>query len=87
MTHTEGASPQRFRKRPVEIEAVQFTGELPFPNGVLIAPLNGRAYVTTVHLQRVYVEPGDWIIPESDGVHFYPCKPDIFAATYEEVTA
>lgn len=26
---------------------------------------------------------GDWIIPESDGEHFYPCKPDVFAVTYE----
>ena len=28
--------------------------------------------------------PGDWIITGIRGEH-YPCKPDIFAATYEEV--
>ena len=28
--------------------------------------------------------PGDWIITGVQGEH-YPCKPDIFAATYEEV--
>ena len=28
--------------------------------------------------------PGDWIITGIKGEH-YPCKPDIFAATYEEV--
>ena len=28
--------------------------------------------------------PGDWIITGVKGEH-YPCKPDIFAATYEEV--
>ena len=30
--------------------------------------------------------PGDWIIQGVAG-EFYPCKPDIFAATYEEVEA
>jgi hypothetical protein len=30
------------------------------------------------------VTPGDWIITGVKGEH-YPCKPDIFAATYEEV--
>lgn len=29
-------------------------------------------------------EAGDWIIRGVQG-EFYPCKPDIFAATYEEV--
>lgn len=29
-------------------------------------------------------EVGDWIIRGVNG-EFYPCKPDIFAATYEEV--
>lgn len=29
--------------------------------------------------------PGDWIIRGVKG-EFYPCKPDIFAATYESVT-
>lgn len=31
------------------------------------------------------VEPGDWIIKGVAG-EFYPCKPDIFAATYEAVS-
>ncbi len=34
--------------------------------------------------------PGDWIIKEpfaTDDRQFYPCKPDIFAATYERVAA
>ncbi|GAG12165.1 unnamed protein product, partial [marine sediment metagenome] len=42
-------------------------------------------YVVTIHDQKVYLEPGDWIIAEPDGVHFYPCKPDIFEATYDAV--
>lgn len=43
------------------------------------------AYVITIHGDKATLAPGDWIIPESDGVHFYPCKPDIFDATYEAV--
>ena len=35
--------------------------------------------------QMVPLEPGDWVIPELDGKHFYPCKPEIFAVTYEQV--
>ena len=31
------------------------------------------------------VEPGDWIIKGVKG-ELYPCKPDIFEATYEKVT-
>ena len=30
-------------------------------------------------------KPGDWIICGVQG-EFYPCKPDIFDATYEAVT-
>lgn len=31
----------------------------------------------------ILVDPGDWVIAEQDGSGFYPCKPDVFAATYE----
>jgi hypothetical protein len=83
----------RFRKKPVEIEAVRWTGE----NGGEIA-----AFITTGewadpaasdgHLLIVTLEGpmranvGDWIIRGVAG-EFYPCKPDIFAATYEPVVA
>lgn len=33
----------------------------------------------------MHATAGDWIIRGLQG-EFYPCKPDIFAATYEEVT-
>jgi hypothetical protein len=33
----------------------------------------------------MWVEPGDWIIRGVKGEH-YPCKPDIFEATYEPAT-
>jgi hypothetical protein len=72
----------RFRKIPVEIEAVQFDG-MNDPAGVLRREEDHAPYVVTIHGQRCYIQVGDWIVPEPDGVHFYPIKPDIFAATYE----
>lgn len=73
----------KFRKKPVVIEAVQLLeGEVP-PPGVIYCTETGRPYVVTIHGQRCYVVTGDWIIPEPDGKHFYPCKADIFKATYE----
>ena len=32
----------------------------------------------------ITASPGDWVIRGIQG-EFYPCKPDIFAATYDEV--
>jgi hypothetical protein len=48
--------------------------------------LCGKPHVHTIHAdQIVLLKIGDWVIPEPDGKHFYPCKPDIFAETYELV--
>lgn len=72
-----------FRSRPTTVFAVQFTGT-PDPPGVLRDPA-GRPYVVTVHGQSCYIEPGDYVVTEPDGVHHYPCKPDIFLARWEPV--
>ena len=74
----------KFRKIPVEIEAVQFDG-VNDPIGVWRRDEDLTPYVVTIHGQRCYIQAGDWIVPEPDGVHFYPVKPDIFTATYEPV--
>ena len=74
----------KFRKKPVVIEAVQFTGEQPWPEGVY-ASSNPRERDTPVCWTLegpLHVSVGDWIIRGVKG-EFYPCKPDIFAATYE----
>lgn len=74
----------KFRKKPVVIEAVQFTGEQPWPEGVY-ASSNPRERDTPVCWTLegpLHVSVGDWIIQGVKG-EFYPCKPDIFAATYE----
>lgn len=38
----------------------------------------------TLESEQFLAVEGDWIIKGVKG-EFYPCKPDIFAATYEEV--
>jgi hypothetical protein len=49
----------------------------------------GDASIPHVHPTRypdaVYIEPGDWIVAEADGSGYYPCKPDVFEATYDPV--
>ena len=81
-----------YRKKLVVIEAVQWFPGMMF-RGLCCGPcgLNDffgetAPHVHTIHNHgnhTVYLEAGDWILPEPDGEHFYPCKPDIFAATYE----
>jgi len=91
----------KYRKKSVVIEAIQWYPGIIHPgvkedNTKLLtdfySPAPGSAmrdlpayYVTTIHKQNVYLVPGDWILPEQDGEHFYPCKPDIFEMTYEVV--
>lgn len=82
---------RKFRKKPVVVEAEQYT-----EYGLLVKGMcnsqscytsgNTEPHVHTIHKdQIVNLEVGDWIIPEPDGIHFYPCKPDYFEKTYEEV--
>ena len=80
---------QKFRKKPVVIEAVQFNGE----NQSEIISFAGKVAKmegTLKHLiiktleGRMSVSSGDWIIKGVKG-EFYPCKPDIFEATYEAI--
>lgn len=83
----------KYRKKPVVIEAEQFfSNSLPFPEGV-IEERNLNAKIDeparTFHIETLegvhIVSPGDWIITGIKGEK-YPCKPDIFKATYEKVT-
>ena len=90
----------KYRSKPKEVEAVQIVGDMILDNclppGVTslshrihpsrreVSSFNGE--VTTIHGQRTRVTIGDWIITEPDGIHHYPCKPDIFDLTYELIT-
>ncbi len=77
----------KYRKKTVIIEANQFLLGEPIPKGVCFGwtcGISDQAHVHTIHDgQHVMIEFGDWIIPEPDGEHFYPCRDDIFKRTYE----
>ena len=82
----------KFCKKPIVIEARQFFYDHDEMEGVFYPEKSedgrtyiGDAYVVTIHGQKAYLANGDWVITEPDGKHHYPCKPDIFAATYEPV--
>ena len=78
----------KFRKKPIVIEAEQFFADkipLPFHDKGACNFDGNRWYVVTAHGQETIIVDGDWIIPEPDNRGFYPCKPDIFEATYEPV--
>lgn len=77
----------RFRKKPVVIEAWEYKGNR-FDKGICDCGASPHYHLHTIHGAQVVVPTvGDWIIPEPDGEHFYPCKADIFASTYESVDA
>lgn len=74
----------RFRKRPVEVEAWQFNGSLDGAPDWMTG-LYAFDHITIQTLEgAMTASPGDWIIQGVQG-EIYPCKPDIFAATYEPV--
>jgi hypothetical protein len=82
----------KFRKKPVEIEAMQFTEKdkdkvfnwircTCYPDWE-----KGKPAITIQTLEGdMKACIGDWIIKGVNG-EFYPCKPDIFEKTYEPVS-
>lgn len=80
-----------FRKKPIVVQAEQFkVDQRPLPEGVESVasrsgdPTSWTGYRVETPDGWVSVLDGDWIIIGPVGDH-YPCKPDIFAATYDEV--
>lgn len=87
----------RFRKKPVEIEAVQMPEDADPGNfamspqwvhealgdGTLTPADEGAWFVKTLE-GTMLASPGDFIIRGIAG-ELYPCKPDIFEQTYEAV--
>ncbi len=75
----------RYRKKPVVIEAVQWTGsnfdEVVRFFGGCAEFQNSQVFIQTLEGEMT-ASPQDWIIKGIKG-EFYPCKPDIFEATYE----
>jgi hypothetical protein len=88
----------KFRKKPVVIEAVQFQGtpesavdvfeQFDIPGGKFKPANDLRTGVISIPTLEgeMTAQRGDWIIKGVKG-EFYPCKPDIFDATYLPVEA
>jgi len=88
----------KFRKKPVVIDAVRIEKEMKTPAWLKDALVRGevilygmnrilrdqpQAYIKTLE-GTMRGDAGDWIIRGVKG-ELYPCKPDIFEATYEPV--
>ena len=84
----------QFRKKPVVVEAIQ--AEIGYKNLQDIITFVGEDNLCPIERRPDYILKiktlegdmavgfGDWIIKGIKG-EFYPCKPDIFEATYEAV--
>lgn len=86
-----------FTKKPVTIEAMQvphasdtdaraaFNGWLAERDRHEVSRWSAgdqTLIVRTIHGEEAVCRVGDWVIPEREEGRFYPCKPDIFAASY-----
>lgn len=89
----------KYRKKPVVIEAFLYDGEFTGRDSNPGVPGWAMNALTT---GTIWFKGGDLFISTMEGVHhasvgdyiikgvageLYPCKPDIFAATYEEADA
>lgn len=85
----------KFRKKPVVVEAVQFLPYRKSYDEIARLAVNGIRTVQILErddgLPQLFIDTlegrmeakiGDWIIKGISG-EIYPCKPDIFHATYE----
>ncbi len=87
----------KYQKKPIVIEAFKF-GADPMPDWFAAAIEDGKAVLHIVSSGSMYdgsvvietlegwmcAEYGDYIILGVEG-EIYPCKPDVFRATYEPV--
>ena len=78
----------KYRKKPVEIEAIQWNGEnlreiLWFSKDAFIDQDSFTLKIETLE-GVMTANKGDYIIKGVNG-EFYPCKPDIFEKTYDKV--
>ena len=79
---------KKYRKKPVVIEAIQWIGNnLSEIDNFIGRTVDNKETTLVIHTLEVDMEAsiGDYIIKGVNG-EFYPCKPDIFDKTYEEVT-
>ena len=88
---------QKYTKKPVTIEAIQWTPETKSAIWKWIVEDNGGIIMSQVDLENktqdyfiktlegdMKIGDGDYIIKGVKG-EFYPCKPDIFEMTYDKI--
>lgn len=80
----------KYRKKPVVIEAVQWTGGnidemVTFAGHAMTHEPDFEVLIIPTLEGKMRASPMDWIIRGVKN-ELYPCKPDIFEATYEAVT-
>lgn len=83
----------KYKKKPVVIEAIQYTGSLESIKQVIdfigYIPEIIEGCETKHKFLKIKTLEGEHIASEGDYIikgvkgEFYPCKPDIFEATYE----
>jgi len=84
----------KFRKKPIEVRAIQWTGDniaelkefMKPQEPVYMAGFKNRDEIVGIETLEglMIASMNDWIIRGVKG-EFYPCKPDVFEATYERV--
>ncbi len=83
----------KYRKKPVEIEALQWTGQ----NHKEVSNFCRNSYFFHIEIDKssttIYIETskgtiiakeGDYIIKDGKG-EYYPCKEDVFNLTYDKI--
>jgi hypothetical protein len=76
----------KYRKKPVVVEAIRFNGTNHVEVGQFLAGADFEPSIGSIDIKTLEgtmrADKGDWIIRGVKG-ELYPCKPDIFEATYE----
>lgn len=88
----------KFRKKPVVVEAEQYSQERHTREGHLppgayprhVAQEDGSSHegmpaVRTMYGDEIVLEDGDWVILEGGGNRARLCRPDMFEEAYEPV--
>lgn len=79
---------KQYRKKPVVVEAVQLLDYsqaapiIDWSSGIV--NWNSDSLTCSTLEGELCISEGDWVIKGVAG-EFYPCKPEIFEQTYEEV--
>lgn len=81
--------PKKYVKKPIVIEAVQYTGKnqsevADFASHQVCGAFGSDCLFINTLEGQMRADVGDYIIKGIKG-EFYPCKPDIFEASYEEI--